>query len=108
MSHRTQSPGYDVLADALVWSDEYPKDIPGRHHEFDCIKLLLRYRTTLLLGAPNDFFRPYWERGKELFPNWAGFCIARLTPTEELRKFYERRKRIGENYTRRLARIKFS
>ena len=32
--------GYDVLSDALVWSDEYPSNIAGRLAEFDCVKLL--------------------------------------------------------------------
>lgn len=86
--------GYDVLADALVWSDEYPHNITGRRSEFDCVKLLLRYRTTLLLGKPDDLFRPYWDLAKKRFPHWAGFCPARLAMTEELRQRYERdRKR---------------
>lgn len=32
--------GYDVLSDALVWSDEYPGDIGGRLADFDCIRIL--------------------------------------------------------------------
>lgn len=94
--------GYNVLADALFWSDEYPHDITGRIEQFDCVKLLLRYRTTLLLGSPDDLFRPYWERARELFPNWAGFSPARLIPSEELRSVYEHEEKRA---TRRLERF---
>jgi hypothetical protein len=81
---------YDVLAGALVWSDEYPGDFGRRLAEFDCVKLLLRYRTTLLLGKADDALRPYWDYARERFPNWAGFSPARLAMTEELATLYER------------------
>ena len=81
---------YDLLADALVWSDELPCEISGRRGEFDCIKLLWRYRTTMLLGKPDNSFRPYWVRARAIFPNWAGFHFSRLKATEELVEFYRR------------------
>ncbi len=81
--------GYDAFADALVWSDEYPRGITASVPEFDCVKLVLRYRTTVLLGKPDDFFKPYWDRAKELFPNWAGFHPSRLKATDELVRLYE-------------------
>ena len=85
--------GYDLLTDALVWSDEYPGERAGRLEDYMCLRLLFRYRTTLLLGNPDDFFKPYWDRAMELFPDWAGFCPTRLSCTEELRRFYECRKK---------------
>jgi len=100
--------GYDVLSDALVWSDEYPRDIAGRLAEFDCVKLLLRYRTTLLLGKPNDSLRPYWDHGRRRFPNWAGFCPERLTATEELRAQYEHDRHWAMRRVERFEKVRCS
>jgi hypothetical protein len=96
---------YDVLADALAWSDEYPRNIGGRLAEFDCVKLLLRYRTTLLLGKPDDFFKPYWDHARERFPSWAGFGSTRLTTTEELRTQYEHDRKWAMRRLERFCRI---
>lgn len=87
--------GYDVSADALVWADEYPSRPRGGLRQFDCVKLLLRYRTTLLLGDPDESFKPYWDLGIELFPNWAGFSPTRVNPTDELRELYEYHRKRG-------------
>ena len=80
---------YDVFADALVWSDEYPDRYRGRRKRFDCVKLLLRYRTTLILGDPDPFFEPFWDEARELFPLWAGFDAARQCEDEQLRSIHE-------------------
>ena len=85
---------YELLADAIVWSDEYPSpDEVEEMYEFQCIKILLRYRTSVLLGRPDDTFQPYWDHARRLFPNWAGFTPARLVPSDELKAFYERRSK---------------
>jgi hypothetical protein len=81
---------YHLFADAIVWSDEYP-DSPGRMSEFDCLKLLFRYRTTVLLGEPDLMLKPYWERALELFPNWAGFSPERLVAPAGFKEFLEQR-----------------
>jgi hypothetical protein len=70
--------GYDVLSDAITWSDEYPRDLAGRMEDFECLKILLRYRTSVLTGDPDESLRYYWDRAMELFPNWAGFDPARI------------------------------
>lgn len=85
--------GYDVLADAIVWSDEYPSDPARPMYDFQCIKILLRYRTSLLLGEPDEAFKMYWGHARELFPHWAGFAPSRLVPSDELKAFYEHRKK---------------
>jgi hypothetical protein len=96
---------YSIMSDAIVWSDEYPNDLTGRTEDFECIKILLRYRTSLLTGQPNESFRPYWERAIELFPNWAGFEPSRLAPSNEKTKFYEKRsERDMQNLNRILGR----
>jgi hypothetical protein len=66
---------YDLFADALVWSDEVPPpDFPNRV-SFNTAELrgLWRYRTTLILGQPDEKRRPAWEKAIECFPNWPGF-----------------------------------
>jgi len=100
--------GYDVLSDALVWSDEYPRNMAGRLAEFDCVKLLLRYRTTLLLGKPDDTFKPYWDHARERFPNWAGFSSTRLTATEELRAQYEHDRKSAMRRVERFGKVRCS
>jgi hypothetical protein len=97
--------GYDVLSDALVWSDEYPDSLRRRFGEFQCIRLLLRYRTTLLLGNPDEALQPYWEKARSLFPNWAGFQQDRLRLTDELRRAYDRQSAKQMNFVRRLMRL---
>jgi hypothetical protein len=93
---------YDVLADAITWSDEYPSNAAGRMYEFQCIKLLLRYRTSFLLNNPDETFKMYWDRAKELFPNWAGFVGSRLAPSDELKQFYEYHKKCDMRYLKRV------
>ena len=85
--------GYDLLADAITWSDEYPSQPTRPMAEFQCLRLVLRHRTTLLLEEPDDTFKEYWDRARELFPNWAGFAPSRLLPSDELREFYRRRSK---------------
>jgi hypothetical protein len=97
--------GYDVLSDALVWSDEYPSNIAGRLAEFDCVKLLLRYRTSLLLGKPDDSFKPYWDHAKERFPDWAGFCSTRLVATEALKAQYEHDRKSAMRRVERFGKV---
>jgi hypothetical protein len=80
---------YNVQADALVWSDEYPASSKGHLSEYDCVKILLRYRTSLILGSPDQALKPYWERAMTLFPNWAGFCTDRLNSTDEAKKYFD-------------------
>ena len=96
--------GYDVLSDAITWSDEYPSDLAGRLEEFDCIKILLRYRTSVLMGDPDESFKPYWDRAMELFPNWAGFRPSRLVASDELKEFYEHSKKHDMRYLKKILR----
>jgi hypothetical protein len=66
---------YDLFADALVWSDEVPPpDWPDRD-SFSASDLrgLWRYRTTLILGQPEEKRRPAWDEAMKCFPNWPGF-----------------------------------
>lgn len=77
---------YDLLADALVWSDEVPTpekcgDIPVGAE----LRGIWNYRTSLILGQPKEKYRAAWEEAMRCFPNWPGFELKRretvLAPT---------------------------
>lgn len=70
---------YHILADAIYWSDEMP--FPIEPLTENCLRLVLRYRTTLILGVPDAKWKPYWEEALRQFPNWIGFDQARRDPT---------------------------
>jgi hypothetical protein len=70
---------YDVFADALIWSDEVPpQDFPDRL-SFSAADLrgIWRYRTTLILGRPEEKRRDAWDEAMKCFPNWPGFDLTR-------------------------------
>jgi hypothetical protein len=79
---------YELMSDALVWSDEIPDLERGAAHEFHCLRFLFRFRTTLIIGKPEERFRSYWNEAKRLFPGWPGFEARRQSP--DLRPVYER------------------
>ena len=68
---RGGEPRYHFMADALYWTDEIPSELD----EFseDCLRLVLRYRTSLIQGCPAEKWREYWEEAKRQFPSWIGF-----------------------------------
>ncbi len=76
------------MSDALVWSDEIPDLDKGNVRDFHCLRFVFRYRTTLILGAPDARFRGYWEEAHNLFPDWPGFEAGRQSTA--LRPVYER------------------
>ena len=78
---------YEVMSDALVWSDEFPKGrgflkIPG----WSIIRVVLGFRTELILGQPNEQFWEYWDEALRLFPEWPAFDPKRRSP--ELREVF--------------------
>jgi hypothetical protein len=81
---------YSLLADALYWSDEIPI-LPDDKSD-DVLRFLLRYRTTLILGKPNDALEPYWAEALRQFPTWVGFEESRRTPGPKLQAVYHARK----------------
>ncbi|HZZ73558.1 MAG TPA: hypothetical protein VFE24_14995 [Pirellulales bacterium] len=96
---------YNLVADGIAWSDEYPSGMAGRTKDFEVLKLLFRYRTTLLVGEPFEPFRQYWFRALELFPDWAGFAPKRLIPSDELIDFYKTRKDRDLRHLERILRL---
>ncbi|MCR4415715.1 MAG: hypothetical protein NUV77_25155 [Thermoguttaceae bacterium] len=81
---------YDALADAIFWSDERPALSAHNPDAFFCLRRVARYRTTLVLGDPDNKHLPYWLEAEKPFPNWPGFRLDRRTPSDSLKRFYER------------------
>jgi hypothetical protein len=79
---------YELMSDALVWSDEIPDLDTGDVSDFHCLRFLFRFRTTLMTGAPDERFRSLWDEAKNLFPDWHGFDPRRQAP--EFRPVYQR------------------
>ena len=74
------SVGYDMMSDALLWPDELPKPELFSCRHLWCLRPLLRYRTSLILGRPDERCRPAWECARRLFPRWVGFRPERRSP----------------------------
>jgi hypothetical protein len=66
---------YDIFSSALVWTDEFPQidDLDA----ISCLRCILRYRTSLILGHPEAQYEHYWSEAAELCPNWPGFLSDR-------------------------------
>lgn len=82
---------YDLLADGLWWSDER---IPHSGSS-DSLRVLLRYRTSLIIGEPEDRYLTFWSAAKQAFPNWPGFDPERCGADEGLATIYHKSKKIG-------------
>ena len=79
---------YELMSDALVWSDEIPDLETGRISDFHCLRFVFRFRTTLMMGKPDERFQSLWDEANTLFPNWPGFDPHRRAV--EHRPVYER------------------
>ncbi len=67
-----------MMSDALIWSDEFPdfaalRLVPG----WEVIRFVFYFRTTLILGEPDENMREYWDEALRLFPDWPGFVPER-------------------------------
>ncbi len=78
---------YELLSDSLVWTDEIPEVDPAHVGGRRALRFVFRYRTSLMLGRPEERYRPYWEEALALFPAWPGFKPERRAPS--LRDAYE-------------------
>jgi len=80
------APSYHMLADAIYWPDEIPTDLDDFSE--NCLRFILRYRTTLILEKPEEKWGKYWDEANRQFPQWIGFSESRTTPTESLKDVY--------------------
>jgi hypothetical protein len=71
---------YELMSDGLVWTDEYPRSQGLGNSEIGYLRILWRFRSSLIMGSPDDKWRTYWDEGQCLFPNWPGFDPARSDP----------------------------
>ena len=76
---------FDIMSDAIVWADEIPSPPLG---DAMIVRLLFRFRTTVILGVPDKLLEQYWSLGKTLFPSWPGFRPERSVPCPELLEHY--------------------
>ena len=84
---------YDLMGDSIIWTDELPDASTIRYSKSTILRVLQRYRTTLMLGTPDVTLERYWDLGKKLFPNWPGFHSSRLQASPELVAHYEQHQR---------------
>ena len=77
---------YDMLADALWWSDERPHFNEPEDHA--CLQRVFRYRTSLILDRPELEDESYWIAAQRDFPDWPGFHPSRCQPNGELVRFF--------------------
>ena len=82
------------MCDGIVWSDEIPSDLSD---DVDMIRFLLRHRTCQIMVQDSEFIE-WWERGKQLFPQWIGFMHTRCTPSNQLQEIYLQGKRQWKKY----------
>ena len=84
---------YDMMSDALVWSDELEslreRDTP-EGADWTCIRRVWHYRTTLIMQSPSAEHAAFWNRAVELFPEWIGFLPERRDPSAELQELVTR------------------
>src|SRR5262249_52039543 len=77
-------PRYHLLADAIYWSDELPQCLPWLAE--NALRLVIRYRTSLVLGKPDVRCDRFWREALKQFPRWIGFRRSRTTESKKLRK----------------------
>jgi hypothetical protein len=87
---------YELMSDSLIWSDELPPPAPGGEWNTNCLRGAFRFRTTLILGKPDERFRARWEELQTLCPNWPAFLPDRRSPDPgKVRLFEEGRARLN-------------
>jgi hypothetical protein len=69
--------GYELMSGGLIWSDELPPFGQVEPGETSCLRPIWRFRSSLIMGAPVEKFRPAWEEAQKLFPLWPGFLPQR-------------------------------
>jgi len=89
-------PMADMLGGCVYRRDEVIMEI----EVINALRPVLRYRTMLLRGEPEEEYRGHWEAAQLLFPRWVGFRPRRMRWT----RWCESAFRYMEGETRRLLR----
>ena len=76
------------MSGALIWSDETNDETPVE--VIWALRLVVAYRTSLMLYEPREEFKPIWDFALTLFPKWVGFQPDRRIPTPHLLQIYRR------------------
>ena len=79
-------PKYDILSDAIIWSDEHPglsSNLLG------ALRQVWHFRTYCILRR-NRIDNDVIAKCIRLFPNWIGFLPERWNPTPEILAEYRR------------------
>jgi len=96
---RGGKPTYDLMSDAIYWPDELPEIKHCKPVEaFHALRWVLRYRTSLILGSPEDKREIAWQFAKSSFPQWIGFTANRCEENEELAEIYEELSAASNNF----------
>ncbi len=83
-------PVFDVFSGSLIWTDEIPL---GLELPLDCLRLVLRFRTGLIIGVAEPGLETFWKEAMSRFPRWIGFSKDRVSFSPALRDFYEVKRR---------------
>ena len=73
---------YEAMSGGLAWSDEIPRDAPVE--VIWGLRPLGAYRSSLIIGEPQEKWRSYWEECVALFPHWIGFRPERSRSSPEV------------------------
>lgn len=91
---------YAPMIGALYWTDESP--VPLNPEQDDIIRVLLMYRTSIMLGKPTEEWRLYWEMAQHEFPTWIGFHQDRIHPNQKILDYYLRESKENLEYLQNL------
>jgi hypothetical protein len=84
---------YEAMTGGLVWTDETICLKGATVEEIGCLRILWRYRTSLILQNPDSHCEALWNQARRDYPEWIGFDSARCTPDEELVALYEKQSK---------------
>lgn len=66
-----------MLSGGLLWDDEYPPINQLHAEELLILRMLLRYRASLIANDPETKLADYWLALNEAVPAWPGFNPSR-------------------------------
>jgi hypothetical protein len=92
---------YDLMSGALIWSDEKISGLTAE--EMGCLRAVLRYRTSLIVGQPDERFRDLWAELNVKYPEWIGFSVDRCQSSEALLKLYSKHKDASKRYIKKIS-----